>query len=77
MGTIIWNSGQEWEHPPPDLGSGVLVEERMRVELLGARYFRWLNRAGKLWSVREYGVALEGSQRWRGRKHCLVHFHKM
>ncbi len=43
----------------------------MRVEFLGARCSRWLNRAGRLWSVREDGVALEGSQRWLGRKHCL------
>ena len=37
--------------PPPDLGWGVPFEERMRVELLGARYSRWLNGAGKPQSV--------------------------
>ena len=59
--------------PPPDLGWGVPIEERMRVELLGARWSRWLDRVGRSWSVREDGVALEGSQRWRDRKHCLLH----
>ena len=54
---------------------GVPIEERMAVELLRARYSRWLNRAGKPWSVREDGVALEASQRWRGRKHYLLHIH--
>ena len=46
----------------------------MRVELLGARYSRWLNKAGKPWSLREDGVALERSQRWRGKKHCFLNF---
>ncbi len=49
------------------------VEEGVRVELLGARCSRWLNRAARQWSVMEDGVALEGSQGWRGRKHCLLH----
>ncbi len=35
--------------------AGVPVEVRTRVELLGARFSRWLNRAGKPWSVREDG----------------------
>ncbi len=64
----VWSGGT----PPPDLGWGVPLEERMRVELLGARYSRCLDRAGKPWSVREDEVALERSQRWRGRKHCLL-----
>ena len=33
--------------PPSRLGLGVPVDKRMRVKLLGARYYRWLNRAGK------------------------------
>ena len=36
------------------------------------RYSRWLNRAGKPWLVMEDRIAFEGSQRWRGRKHCLL-----
>ncbi len=52
------------------LGGGVPVEQGMGVELLGARCSRWLNRAEKPWSVREDGVALEGSQRWRGSNAC-------
>ena len=32
----------------------------MRDELLGARYSRWLNRAGKPWSVRKYGLHSKG-----------------
>ncbi len=60
--------------PTPDLGWEVPDEQKTRVELLGARYSRWLNRAPKPWSVREDGVALEGSQRWRDKKHCLLHF---
>ncbi len=46
--------------PPPDLGWGVPIEEGLWVALLGARYSRWLNRAGKPRSVREDGVALGG-----------------
>ncbi len=70
--SIIQKRGEEWGHPPPDIGWGVTIEDRMGVELLGARYSRWLNRTGKSWSVREDGVALKGRLRWRGRKHCLI-----
>ncbi len=66
--TGVWSEGT----PPPDSGWGVPIEEWMRVELLGASCSRLLNRAGRPWSVREDGIALEESQLWRGRKHCLL-----
>ncbi len=60
-------------HPVQTWAEGISVRHETRVELLGPRYSRWLDKASKPWSVREDGVALEGSQRGRGRKHCLLH----